>query len=66
VASKENGSVEVTLSPDRVTKNTVRFEEVTEGEFDVQKLGQLYVPKSTLGAIGFAEGNSIKVTITLV
>ena len=55
----------VVLAPERTTKNTVRFEEETAGEFDVQKLGQLYVPKSTLGEIGFVEGNKIKVTVEI-
>jgi hypothetical protein len=57
--------VEVTLEVERDTKNTVRFEEVLAGEFDAPKLGQLYVPKSTLGQIGFEAGKQIKVTIEI-
>lgn len=66
-------SVEVTLRPHsdpekRTTKNAWRFEEVLEGEFDSPKLGQVYVPKTTLGALGFAgdEDSQIKVTIAII
>ena len=60
-----NGSVEVTLSVERTTANTIRFAEDLANEFDAPKLGTLYVPKATLGQIGFGEGNSIKVTVEI-
>jgi hypothetical protein len=57
--------VEVTLQFERDTKNTIRFDEVLVGEFDAPKLGQLYIPKSTLGQIGFEAGKQVKVTIEI-
>jgi hypothetical protein len=66
-------SISVTLRPfsdpeKRTTKNAWRFEEVLDGEFDAPKLGQLYVPKTTLGGLGFAGGedSQIKVTVEIV
>jgi hypothetical protein len=60
-----NSKVEVVLAVDRTTKNTVRFAEVTEGDFAVEQLGQLYIPNHTLGALGFTGSENIKVTVEI-
>lgn len=63
VAQETKAPVTVEMQVGKVTKNTIRFEEVVESEFTNPKIGTLYVPKGTLGEIGYAEGMSIMVTI---
>jgi hypothetical protein len=53
----------VKFSPERVTKNTVRFQEELESTMDVPVIGTLYVQKTALSSIGYKEGNSLKVTV---
>ncbi len=66
MASKtETGVVEAIFAFERDTKNTVRFAEELEGEFDAPKLGQLYIPKSTLGQLGFTADSKVKVTLEI-
>ena len=55
--------VEVKFQMEKATKNTIRFEEKLANELDAPKIGTIYVPKSTLGAIGWEEGKDIKVCI---
>lgn len=38
---------------EKATKNTIRFEEVLESELAAPKVGSIYVPKSTLGELGW-------------
>lgn len=40
-------TIEVILSVERVTKNCIKFAEKTESEFSVEKLGSVYIQKST-------------------
>ena len=54
-------NVEFTM--EKVTKNTIRFEEVTQSELEAPKIGSIYVPKSTLGELGWEEG--LKLVLTL-
>ena len=54
--TKKN-SVTVTLSEEKQTKNTVRFTEKLESEYDVPVIGTLYVPKATLAKLGY-KGNA--------
>lgn len=65
MASK-SAPVVVVASPERTTKNSVRFQEDTEGDFAVEMLGQIYVKNSTLGQIGFTGTEKIQVTIEIV
>ena len=50
--TKKN-TVTVTLSEEKQTKNTVRFTEKLESEYDVPVIGTLYVPKATLAKLGY-------------
>lgn len=63
--SMANKSVSVKLVAAKVTKNTVRFEEELESEFAQPVIGTLYVPKATLGAIGYKEGANIALTVSI-
>lgn len=51
--------MQVKLRMEKATKNTIRFTEVLEHELDAPKIGTLYVPKSTLGTIGWSEGKDL-------
>lgn len=54
----------ITLKMEKATKNTIRFEEVLENELDAPKLGSIYVPKSTLGELGWKEGDTLTIEIS--
>lgn len=41
---------------EKVTKNTIRFREATSSPLDVPAVGVVYVPKTTLIAIGWKDG----------
>ena len=57
--SKKN-TVTVTMAEEKQTKNTVRFAEKLESEYDAPVIGTLYVPKATLKQIGYkGEGEII-------
>lgn len=47
----------------KVTKNTIRFEEVLESELSAPKVGSVYIPKATLGEIGWKEGTTLTIEI---
>jgi hypothetical protein len=64
MASK-SAPVVVVASPERPTKNSVRFQEDTEGDFAVEFIGQIYIKNHTLGQIGFTGTEKIKVTVEL-
>lgn len=49
---------------EKATKNTIRFEEVLENELDAPKIGSIYIPKSTLGELGWKEGNALIIEIS--
>ena len=53
----------ITLRMEKATKNTIRFEEVLESELSAPKVGTIYVPKSTLGEIGWKEGDTLEINI---
>lgn len=54
----------VTFEFEKATKNTIRFEEVLESELSAPKIGSIYIPKSTLGEIGWKEGDTLKIEIS--
>lgn len=58
-------NVTVNFKPEKVTKNTVRFTEVLESEYSAPIIGTIYVPKATLGQIGYAEGKTLVLTLTV-
>lgn len=53
----------IVLKMEKATKNTIRFEEVLESELSAPKVGTIYVPKSTLGEIGWKEGDTLEISI---
>lgn len=53
----------VKFTMEKATKNTIRFAEVLENELDAPKIGTVYVPKATLGAIGWKEGMALTVEL---
>lgn len=55
----------ITLKMEKATKNTIRFEEVLESELSAPKVGTIYVPKSTLGEIGWKEGDTLEINISI-
>lgn len=55
----EAQGIQVTFSMEKATKNTIRFAENLPSELAAPKVGTIYVPKSTLGEIGWKEGQSL-------
>lgn len=55
--------VVVVFEAEKVTKNTVRFQEVLDSELAQPKVGTLYVQKSTLAELGFKEGDRLQLTV---
>ena len=56
--------MKATFSMEKATKNTIRFAEVLESEFDAPKIGSIYIPKSTLGELGWKEGDTLTIEIS--
>lgn len=54
----------ITMTAERTTKNTVRFTEVLEGKLTNPVIGTIYVPKDTLKALSWAEGDDITLEIS--
>lgn len=48
---------------EKETKNTVRFTEVLEGKLTNPAIGTIYVPKETLKAMGWNDGDDIEIDI---
>ena len=55
--------MQVIFKMEKATKNTIRFTEVLENELDAPKIGTIYVPKATLGSIGWSEGKELVVDL---
>lgn len=55
--------VSATFKMEKMTKNTIRFEEITENEYSAPKIGSVYIPKSTIGLIGWDEGKDLVITV---
>lgn len=58
-------NVKAVFTAEKATKNTVRFSEVLENDFTAPTIGTIYIPKATLGALGYAEGKKLVVTVTV-
>ena len=54
----------VVFTMEKATKNTIRFEEVLGSELAAPKIGSVYVPKSTLGELGWKEGDALTIDIS--
>ena len=55
----------VAFKPEKATKNTIKFAEITENDQAAPKIGMLYVQKATLQEIGWGEGKELTVDITV-
>lgn len=55
--------MKVTFEMEKATKNTIRFAEILESELAAPKIGSIYIPKSTLGEIGWKENMVITIDI---
>ena len=58
-------NVTVNFIMEKATKNTIRFTEVLESELAAPVIGTIYVPKATLGQIGWKEGKLLSVSVTV-
>lgn len=57
--------MKVAFEMEKVTKNTIRFAEVMESELAAPKIGSIYIPKSTLAEIGWTEGNTLTIDLSV-
>jgi hypothetical protein len=55
----------VEFKMEKATKNTIRFEEILESELAAPKVGSVYIPKSTLGEIGWKEGSTLVMEVSV-
>lgn len=55
--------MKVTFEMEKATKNTIRFAEVLESELAAPVIGNIYIPKATLGQLGWKEGQKITIDI---
>lgn len=63
--TNKKNTVTVTMSEEKQTKNTVRFAEKLESEYDAPVIGTLYVPKATLKQIGYTGNGEIVLEISV-
>lgn len=56
-----DGSDGILCEPDEPTKNCAVFKEVLPDEYTPERIGKVYIPKTTLPAMGWEEGKSIRV-----
>ena len=57
--------MKVMFEMEKATKNTIRFAEVLESELAAPKVGSVYIPKSTLGELGWKEGNMLVLEVRI-
>ena len=55
--------MKITFEMEKATKNTIRFAEILASELDAPKIGTIYVPKSTLGELGWKEGDALTIEL---
>ena len=55
--------ISATFRMEKMTKNTIRFEENVENEFTAPKIGSVYIPKSTIGLIGWDDSKDLVITV---
>lgn len=56
----------VNFEMEKETKNTIKFAEILPEEgFPAPKIGTIYVPKATLGELGWKEGDTLKVEVKI-
>ena len=57
--------MKVSFTMEKATKNTIRFTEVLASELDAPKIGTLYIPKSTLSELKWADGDKVSIELSL-
>lgn len=55
--------MKIRFKKEKETKNTIRFVEVMEDKLYREKIGSLYVPKTTLDSIGWKDGAELTVKL---
>lgn len=55
--------VTVLFEMEKETKNTIRFKEVVADMLDTPKVGTIYVPKTTLKEVGYAQGSKLSMDL---
>jgi len=58
-----DGKEGILCEPDEPTKNCAVFKEALPDEYTPERIGKVYIPKTTLPAMGWEEGKSIRVRI---
>lgn len=53
----------VKFEMEKDTKNTIRFKEIGDGPLYVNKIGVIYIPKSTLAELGYKAGQLLEVSV---
>lgn len=61
----KNNAINLTFAFERETKNTIRFTEQVEDTLDTTQIGTIYVSKHTLKAMGWREGNTLTMTLSI-
>ena len=56
-------TVTVNFEVEKITKNKIRFAEKLENEYSAPVIGTLYIPKATLGQIGYTDGKTLCVSL---
>lgn len=62
--SKEDNNMKATFEMEKVTKNTIRFTEKLDSITATPVIGTMYIPKTTLQAIGWSEGKQLVVELS--
>lgn len=57
--------MKVAFEMEKATKNTIRFTETLASELDAPKIGSVYIPKSTLGELGWKEGDKLTISVEI-
>ena len=55
----------ITLKKDRITKNTIRFSEVTDSDLDTPVLGTIYVSKAALKTLDYKDDDMIVLELSV-
>ncbi len=58
-----NGTTGIVCEPAEPTKNCAVFAEIVPDEYTPERIGKLYIPKTTIPALGWQEGQNIAVRI---
>ena len=59
----KTSAITLVFKEERDTKNTIRFQEQVNDDLDSQKIGTIYVAKSTLKEMGWARGKALTITL---